>query len=51
MIRVVRELAGAATSEAREAEGAATAQAGALGETSGPDNETGHPPGDRPGPS
>jgi DNA-binding response OmpR family regulator len=51
MIRVVRELAGAATSEAREAGGAATAQAGALGETSGPDNETGHLPGDRPGPS
>jgi len=51
MIRVVRELAGAATSEAREAEGTAKAQAGAPGETSGPDNETGHLPGDRPGPS
>jgi DNA-binding response OmpR family regulator len=46
MIRVVRELAGAATSEAREAGGAAKAQAGAPPETSEPDNETGQLPGD-----
>ena len=46
MIRVVRALAGAATSEAREAEDAAKAQAGAPGETSEPDNETGQLPGD-----
>src|ERR1700726_2828625 len=37
MIRVVRELAGAATSEAREAEDATQAQASAAGGTSGPD--------------
>jgi len=51
MIRVVRELAGAAASEAREAEGAASAQAGAPGETSGPDNETGWSSTGQPGPS
>ena len=48
MIRVVRELAGAA-SEAREAGEAAQAQAGASAETSGPDNETGYSAGDQPG--
>ena len=51
MIRVVRELAGAAASEAREAEGGAAAPAGTPGETSGPDNETGWPSAGQPGPS
>jgi DNA-binding response OmpR family regulator len=51
MIRVVRELAGAATSEAREAEDAIQAQASPPGGISGPDNETGHSPSDQPGPS
>ena len=50
MIRVVRELAGAA-SEARGTGGAAPAQAGGPGETSGPDNETGWPSAGLPGPS
>ena len=51
MIRVVRELAGAAASEAREAGDATQAQASAPGGTTGPDNETGHSPSDQPGPS
>jgi DNA-binding response OmpR family regulator len=46
MIRVVRELAGAAASEAREAEIAASAQASTPTE---PDNGTGQLPGDQPG--
>ena len=50
MIRVVRELAGAA-SEARGTGGASPAQAGGPGETSGPDNETGWPSAGLPGPS
>ena len=50
MIRVVRELAGAA-SEARMTGGAAPAQAGLPGETSGPDNETGWPSAGPAGPS
>ena len=50
MIRVVRELAGAA-SEARGTGGAAPAQAGRPGEPSGPDNETGWPSSGPPGPS
>lgn len=49
MIRVVRELAGAATSEAREAREAEGATSGQAGTATEPDNETGQLPGGQPG--